>query len=233
MAKNSYLTNGLQHAVVYDAAGVSSTIKNNESNLPLLNAREEDSDKDSEIISKRSHTYSLGLGLTVGTFMQLSTLGAHFLVLSVLSVEFVEKNSIDTFVLPALYSHFMAMALIVLGFLRNLLSMAYGSGRTTDRNQPQVRTANDDDNDNLLQVMLFQLESRFIMGALIGECFAWTATDLLLGMERQGTFAAEALLLTLMYCYVFDRYSDASSNDSSNEEESSYEELGYRNIMVV
>jgi hypothetical protein len=232
MAKNSYLTSGLQHAVIYDAAGVSSTIKNNESNLPLLN--EDSSVKDSEIISKRFHAYSLGLGLTVGTFMQLSTLGAHFLVLSVLSVDFVKQNSIDTWVLPALYSFCtLAMALIVLGFLRNLLAMAYGSGRTTDRNQPQLRAANDDVDDNLLQDMLFQLESRFVMGALIGVCLAWTVTDLLLDIERQVTFAAVALLLTVMSCYVFGYYSDASSDDNSDEEELSYEELGYRNIMVV
>ena len=90
------------------------------------------------VVSKRFHAYSLGLGLTVGAFMQLSTLGANFLVLSALNEDFVKHNSASLIVLPFLTIVVakMIMTLIVVGFMRiTIVSCCLNTSVAEEREQ--------------------------------------------------------------------------------------------------
>ena len=190
-----------------------------DSQLPLLETSEQTIQ-----MSRKFHAYSLGLGLTMGAFMQLSTLGANFLVLSVMDPTVIKNSTLDTIGLPVVYSGLtLVMAMTVLGFMRNLVTLSYQSGSRSKGL------------DNNFQELLTQLECRFVMGALVGVCVFWTATDIVLGMQQQVTFAAIALVLTLISCYVFGccSTSDLTEGEEQNEEDMSFEETRYLHVAMT
>ena len=107
----------------------------------------------------------------VGFFIQFSTLGANFLVIQIWGEDILNKSRNDIVCFSLLWSFFTsAMAIIILAFLRNIVSIAYLS--VFQRSQ------------QLVEEMVLNLECRFVVGALIGVCTAWTITDALMGMLR-------------------------------------------------
>lgn len=132
---------------------------------------------------------SLVLGLLVGFFIQFSTLGANFLVITIWGEEVVTKSKTDIVVFSLLWSFFTsAMAIVILGFLRTLVTIAYKA----------VRNHNED----LLEEMILHMECRFVVGALVGVCLAWTMTDMLLGMKAQILYSLATLFVALFWCQV-------------------------------
>jgi hypothetical protein len=132
---------------------------------------------------------SLLLGLFVGFFIQFSTLGANFLVITIWGEDVVTKSKTDIVVFSLIWSFFTsAMAIVILGFLRNLVTITYTAvaGRSED----------------LLEDMILHMECRFVVGALVGVCMAWTMTDILLGMRAQICYSILTLIVALFWCKV-------------------------------
>jgi hypothetical protein len=156
------------------------------SSEPLL---EEDEKEQHQPVPKLDDTMfrkfkasSLVLGLMVGFFIQFSTLGANFLMITLWGEDVMTKSKHDIVVFSLVWSFFTsAMAIVILGFLRNIIT-----------------TVTTQDVDELV----LHMECRFVVGALIGVCFAWTATDMVLGMRAQIVYSLVTLTVALAWCRV-------------------------------
>jgi hypothetical protein len=167
---------------------------------PLLERPKSDEhhqDRDHHRATRRldAHTYdrfqasSLALGLMVGFFIQFSTLGANYLVISIWGPEGVLNSSNhDILVFSLVWSFFTStMAIAILAFLRNLVLATYDS---------------DGHEEDAFDDMILQLECRFVVGALVGVCTAWAATDLALGLSTQVLYSLATLVIALGWCRV-------------------------------
>jgi len=126
---------------------------------------------------------SLLLGVLVGFFIQFSTLGANYLVISIWGEDVMNTSKSEIVVFSLLWSFFTSsMAIVILAFLRNLLSASfYGPD---------------------LDIVVLHMECRFVVGALVGVCSAWAATDYVLGMSQQIVYSVVTLVVALLWCRV-------------------------------
>jgi len=132
---------------------------------------------------------SMILGLFIGFFIQFSTLGANFLVITIWGEAVITKSKRDIVIFSLLWSFFTsAMAIVILGFLRNVVSISFHA----------IRRQSED----LLDDMILHMECRFVIGALVGVCLAWTMTDILLGMKAQILYSLITLVVALFWCRV-------------------------------
>jgi hypothetical protein len=163
-----------------------------EANEPLIAAGDVEDEEDHRLEEKAFSRFkfsALLLGLLVGFFIQFSTLGANFLVITLWGEDVVTKSKTDIVVFSLLWSFFTsAMAIVILGFLRNLVTITYSAvgGRSVD----------------LLEEMVLHMECRFVVGALVGVCLAWTMTDVLLGMRAQIVYSLVTLVVALVWCKI-------------------------------
>jgi hypothetical protein len=125
--------------------------------------------------------------------------GADFLVITIWGDEVVTKSQTDIVVFSLMRSFFTsAMAIVILRFRRNLLTVLYSAvaGRSQD----------------LLEEIVLHMECRFVVGALIGVCLAWTMTAIILGMRAQIVNSLATLVVALFWCKIMMvcfAYSDA------------------------
>jgi hypothetical protein len=177
------------HTEVYQAIPFEASYEANE---PLIAAGDAEEDEDHRLEEKAFSRFkfsALLLGLLVGFFIQFSTLGANFLVITLWGQDVVTKSKSDIVVFSLLWSFFTsAMAIVILGFLRNLVTITYSAvgGRSAD----------------LLEEMVLHMECRFVVGALVGVCLAWTMTDVLLGMRAQIVYSLVTLVVALVWCKI-------------------------------
>jgi hypothetical protein len=177
------------HTEVYQAIPFEASYEANE---PLIAAGDAEEDEDHTLEEKAFSRFkfsALLLGLLVGFFIQFSTLGANFLVITLWGEDVVTKSKTDIVVFSLLWSFFTsAMAIVILGFLRNLVTITYSAvgGRSAD----------------LLEEMVLHMECRFVVGALVGVCLAWTMTDVLLGMRAQIVYSLVTLVVALVWCKI-------------------------------
>jgi hypothetical protein len=118
---------------------------------------EEDHRLEEKVFSRFKLSYRL-LGLFVGFFGHVSTLGVNTIIIW---GEDGIKTKTDIFVFSLLCSFFFsAIVIAILGFLRNLLAITYSAigGRSKD----------------LLEEMIFRLECAYVVGAMAGLSLAWT-----------------------------------------------------------
>lgn len=128
-------------------------------------------------------TSSLLLGLLVGFFIQFSTLGANYLVISIWGEDVMNTSKREIILFSLLWSFFTSsMAIVILAFLRNLLSASFYG--------------------NDLDTVVLHMECRFVVGALVGVCSAWAATDYVLGMSQQIVYSVATLVVALLWCRV-------------------------------
>jgi hypothetical protein len=126
---------------------------------------------------------SLILGLLVGFFIQFSTLGANYLIISLWGADVMTTSQRDIVLFSLLWSFFTStMAIVILAFLRNLVSASYDGEDFDD--------------------MVLHMECRFIVGALVGVCSAWAATDVMLGMSAQIVYSFATLAVALAWCRI-------------------------------
>jgi hypothetical protein len=129
----------------------------------------------------------LCLGLLVGFFIQASTLGANYLVVTVSGEDVMTTSKKDIVLFSLLWSLFTSgLAIVILAFLRNLVRVTY-------------ETDNEEQNDQL-DDMILHMECRFVVGALIGVCTAWALTDLILGLSVQIVYSFLTLGVALAWC---------------------------------
>merc|ERR1712232_787760 len=136
--------------------------------------------------------YSLILGLIIGFFIQFSTLGANFLVLTLWGKEILMKSRTEVIIFSLLWSFFTSfMAIVVLAFLRALVSLIFSTS---------TKSASFGKADLILEELWLHMECRFVVGALFGVCLAWTMTDILLGMKAQIFYSIITLITSLLWC---------------------------------
>jgi hypothetical protein len=131
----------------------------------------------------RFKTSSLVLGLMVGFFIQFSTLGANYLALSFMGESILSITQRDLILFSLFWSLLTStMAILVLAFLRNLVFATYVGEDIED--------------------IILHMECRYVIGALIGVCSAWAATDVALGMSGQVVYSVITLAVALSWCRV-------------------------------
>jgi hypothetical protein len=136
---------------------------------------------------RRFKMSSLCLGLLVGFFIQASTLGANYLVVTVSGEDVMTTSKKDIVLFSLLWSLFTSgLAIVILAFLRNLVRVTY-------------ETDNEEQNDQL-DDMILHMECRFVVGALIGVCTAWALTDMILGLSVQIVYSFLTLGVALAWC---------------------------------
>lgn len=150
-------------------------------------------------------THSLILGLLVGFFVQFSTLGANFLVIALWESDLIAKSKSEIVMLSLIWSAFTScMAMLTLGFLRSVITIVFRASL------PRSHT----NGEAILEEVVLHLECRFVVGALVGVCMAWTVTDVLLGMNIQIVFSMVTLVVSLMWCklmmYCFTKDGESS-----------------------
>jgi hypothetical protein len=131
---------------------------------------------------------SLLLGLLVGFFIQFSTLGANYLVISIFGDDVLTSSRSDILLFSFVWSFFTsALAILLLSFLRNIVTSSYATG---------------DHEEDEIDDMVLHMECRFVVGALVGVCMAWSATDIVLGMSGQIVYSLGTLAVALAWCKV-------------------------------
>jgi hypothetical protein len=176
------------HSEIFQAIPFDASSDASEPLIASGDAEEEDHRLEEKAFSRFKFS-SLVLGLLVGFFIQFSTLGANFLVITIWGTAVVTKSQTDIVVFSLMWSIFTSsMAIVILGFLRNLVTITYSAvaGRSKD----------------LLEEMVLHMECRFVVGALYGICFAWTLTDILLGMRAQIVYSLVTLVVALFWCKI-------------------------------
>jgi hypothetical protein len=137
-------------------------------------------------------TCSMFLGLFLGFFIQLTTLGSNFLLVTSAGVEHggfhvVLKTRGDLILFSLTWSLFTSMmAILVMFLLRAMVTLTHNSTGL----QAEMH----------LEHLLSNLECRYVMGALMGVCLAWAVTDIMLGMRGQVVFSLIALVVSLIWC---------------------------------
>jgi hypothetical protein len=174
--------NEVFQAIPFDASSDAS-----EALIAAGDAAEEDPRLEEKAFSRFKFS-SLLLGLLVGFFIQLATLGVNLLVISIWGGEIV-KSKTKILVFCMLWSFFYsAMAFVILGITRDLVTITYsaGGGRSND----------------FLEYMLFHMECRFIVGALVGINVAWIVTDLLLGSPAPIMYSFGGLAFAILWVKI-------------------------------
>jgi hypothetical protein len=151
---------------------------------------------------------SLLLGIMVGFFIQFSTLGANYLALSFMGEAILSVTQRDLIVFSLIWSLITStMAIVVLAFLRNLIFTTYVGGDIED--------------------IVLHMECRYVVGALIGVCTAWAATDVALGMTGQVVYSVITLIVALSWCRIMMWFFGSTNETPTNSRCESNE------IMIV
>jgi hypothetical protein len=150
----------------------------------------------------RFKSSSFILGIIVGFFIQFSTLGANYLALSFMGEAILNVTQWDLIIFSLVWSLITStMAIIILAFLRKLLYAMYM--------------------DQDIEDMVLHMECRYVVGALIGVCTAWAATDVALGLSGQVVYSVVTLISALSWCrlmmYFFASGEDYFDDDDDEE----------------
>lgn len=167
---------------------------------------------DDAIIFRRLKLATLAIGMMVGIVIQFSTLGVNFLVMNqwgggvdddvLSSKSSLQQKQQVALIFSLVWSIITsAVAIFILACLRKLVQKSYFS--TLEKKTP----------DAILEEMMLQLECRFVVGALIGVCTAWSITDALMGMSKQIILSLVILAFALAWCRIIMSFLAVSSND--------------------
>jgi hypothetical protein len=140
---------------------------------------------------------SLVLGLIVGLFLQFSTLGANWLVISICGNDVILSASRFQLVTYSLVWSALtsSMSMWILRFLRYVINLVLEVGsRPGFESDSEVQ-----DRRWRIDILILTMESRFVGGALIGVSAAWTATDFLLGLHVQMIYSLVTLFIASLW----------------------------------
>jgi hypothetical protein len=138
-------------------------------------------------------TASLLLGLLVGAFIFLSTLGAEFVAVMVWGNEILDKSKCDMLLFSFVWNLFTtSIALVVLAALRKLVASVLTASVGTTRSEENVK--------DIAGELLSYLELRFAIGALVGICVCWNFTNLFLGVRPQVIHSFAILAVACFWC---------------------------------
>ena len=191
------------------SAEYQAVIYENKAEEPLLSKEEQQCANSSSPttigteVFARFKSSSFILGIIVGFFIQFSTLGANYLALSFMGEAILNVTQRDLIIFSLIWSLITStMAIVVLAFLRKILFTTYLG---TD-----------------IEDVVLHMECRYVVGALIGVCTAWAATDVALGMTGQVIYSVVTLITALLWCrlmmYFFASEDDHSETESDSDE---------------
>lgn len=163
---------------------------------PLLpvechSADENDSDDDAPVSFYFRFT-SLVLGLFIGFFTQLSSLGANFLLAHWQVPRDSHAIIFWTSLAWALVTSLMGIFVMIL--VRGLVVLS--SSKATASTDLSTESSS----CSYLQNVILHLECSFAVGALVGVNVAWMVTDLILGMRLHLTHSLVSLIVALIWC---------------------------------
>lgn len=160
----------------------------------LLSQGQEETEHDE--LKIKFKTYSLLIGLCCGVFVQLSTLGANFLLLSLCGDDAIANQSdSEALLFSLLWSIFTScLALVVLALLRALVKSILDISWSKNTHEDEETRFERD-------TFMMAVEVRYVVGALMGVCLAWTCTDILLGMQSLALYS----LCTLFFAVVWSK----------------------------
>jgi len=142
-------------------------------------------------------TCGLLIGLLVGFFIYLSTLGAEFVAVMLWGRDILDKTNSELVVFSLGWNLVTTcIALVVLTSLRRLVSAVF----TAAMKHHSAETA--EDHDDILAELLSYLEGRFAIGALVGICVSWNVTNMVLGMRPQVISSCIILAVACLWCKV-------------------------------
>jgi hypothetical protein len=154
-----------------------------DASTPLIvsngSAEQEDGGNDASPRAESSRYFeyksdALFLGVLAGFFIQFSTLVANFVILHNWGDDILGKAGIDFVCFSLVWSFFTStMSILVLVCLRNAVSTTYTISLRCESSKINK--------ERVVDELILLLECLFVVGALIGVCVAWTATDLLIG----------------------------------------------------
>ena len=178
----------------------------------FLTGEEQSEDDAQETLAAAVKFYSLLIGGSCGALLQLSTLGANFLLVSRWGNDHISTGyTKGAMVLSLSWSFFTScIALLILVLLRRLIStlMDANSGSTS---YPQR------------DILLINMEVCFIIGALTGVCVAWTCTDFLFGRPSLAFYSSATLAFSFFWSRGMIRwFSPRVGNEMSVEQKTTY-----------
>jgi hypothetical protein len=157
--------------------------------------------------------YSAVGGLCVGIFIQLSSLGANYL-LSESHAKHQEKQAPTSSLTPQAIVWFSVvwsavtavMGVATLYIIRELVSTAFTVHHGAGRRDASATSS-----------FILQLECYFAIGTLSGVCMAWTCTDLLLGLDAHFVHSFVTLAVALVWCkFITGCFSRGIEQDGLN-----------------
>jgi hypothetical protein len=164
-------------------------------------SHEEDaSQKDDDNLDVNVKAYSVGLGITIGCFIQLSSLGANFVFTELHTTEQASIRFGSVFRNSLMWSVFTSSMGVFALFLLDCLVEASKSVSTLSQHNVKV----------FLQDYCQKLENYFGIGSLVGVFLSSIICDLALGFRTQSLHCVATLLLALIwlriaiYCFVSD-----------------------------
>jgi hypothetical protein len=135
----------------------------------------------------------LVLGILVGAFIYLSTLGAEFVAVMVWGRDILDKNASDMLIFSLLWNLLTtSIALLVLAALRIVVSSVFIAAVGETRSAENVK--------DIAGELLSYIEGRFAVGALGGICVCWNVTNLALGMRPQVIQSCVILVVACLWC---------------------------------
>ena len=188
------------------SAEYQAVVYENKAEEPLL-SKEEQCASSSPVIGAelfaRFKSSSFVLGIVVGFFIQFSTLGANYLALTLMGEAILNVTQRELIIFSLIWSLLTStMAIIVLAFLRKIIFTSYLGKDIED--------------------IVLHMECRYVVGALIGVCTAWAATDVALGMTGQVIYSVVTLATALSWCrlmmYLFASEQDNCENECESDE---------------
>ena len=136
---------------------------------------------------------SLILGLLVGFFIYLSTLGAEFVGVMLWGREILNKSNHELIAFSLMWNFITTMiAIVILSSMRRLVSIVFLSSVSNKRTNTE----------EVLSELLSCMEGRFAVGALVGICVSWNITNFVLGMKPQIIQSCVILAVACVWCRV-------------------------------
>ena len=137
--------------------------------------------------------YWLILGLLVGFFIYLSTLGAEFVGVMLWGREILQKSNHELIAFSLMWNFITTMiAIVILSSMRRLVSIVFLSSVSNKRSNAE----------DVLSELLSYMEGRFAVGALVGICLSWNITNFVLGMKPQIIQSCIILAVACLWCRV-------------------------------
>ncbi|CAB9519190.1 expressed unknown protein [Seminavis robusta] len=165
-------------------------------------------------------TCSLVLGLLVGFFIYLSTLGAEFVGVMLWGREILNKSNHELILFSLMWNFITTMiAIVILSSMRRLVTIVFMASVSKERQNAE----------DVLCELLSYMEGRFAVGALVGICTSWNVTNVVLGMRPQIIQSCVILAVACLWCRVtlvlLGSPEQALIHDDEEEEEEEQDQI--------